>query len=286
MIKERFVPYLFLIPALVLILVFKIYPIFDSLKESLFIPSFLAGEKIFAGFDNYLMLFEDPVFWNSVKVTLYLNVFINPLQIILAFLLAIFLNRQMKGIGIFRAIHFIPIAVSMPIALIMWNVMLNPEQGIFNTILVALGFEPQPFLGSSDQAMWIIIMIATWKGVGYWAIFLLAGLQEVPKNLYEAAAIDGAGKWQQFINITFQMMKRPLAFVAVADTVANFLLFAPMYILTNGGPKNSTNVLMNESYNSAFVYSDMGRASAINIIILLILLVVIAIEFKFLKAKH
>lgn len=286
MIKERFVPYFFLIPALVLIIVFKIYPIFDSLKESLFVPSFLAGEKTFAGFDNYLMLFEDPVFWNSVKVTMYLNVFINPIQIILAFLLAIFLNRQIKGIGIFRAIHFIPIAVSMPIALIMWNVMLNPEQGIFNTILVALGFEPQPFLGSSDQAMWIIIMIATWKGVGYWAIFLLAGLQEVPKNLYEAAAIDGAGKWQQFKNITFQMMKRPLAFVAVADTVANFLLFAPMYILTNGGPKNSTNVLMNESYNSAFVYSDMGRASAINIIILLILLVVIAIEFKLLKAKH
>lgn len=286
MIKERFIPYFFLIPALVLILIFKIYPIFESLKESLFIPSFLAGEKTFVGFDNYLMLFKDPVFWNSVKVTLYLNVFINPIQIILAFLLAILLNRQLRGIGIFRAIHFVPIAVSMPIALIMWNVMLNPEQGILNTILVAMGFEPQPFLGSSSQAMWIIIMIATWKGVGYWAIFLLAGLQEVPKNLYEAASIDGAGKWQQFKNITFQMMKRPLAFVAVADTVANFLLFAPMYILTNGGPQNSTNVLMNESYNSAFVYSDMGRASAINIIILLILLIVIAVEFKFLKAKH
>jgi multiple sugar transport system permease protein len=286
MIKERSIPYLFLLPALVGILLFKIYPIFDGLKESLFAPSFLAGENTFVGFDNYLMLFTDPVFWNSFKVTLYLNLFINPIQIVLAFLLAIFLNHQIKGIGIFRAIHFVPIAVSMPIALIMWNVMLNPEQGVFNTVLVALGFEPQPFLGSKDQAMWIIIMIATWKGVGYWAIFLLAGLQEVPKNLYEAAAIDGAGKWEQFKNVTFQLMKRPLIFVAVADTVANFLLFAPMYILTKGGPENSTNVLMNESFNSAFIYSDMGRASAIVIVLLVLLLIVLLTEFKLLKAKH
>src|SRR5690606_19076300 len=218
-----------------------------------FAPSFLAGESNFIGFQNYIDLFNDPVFWNSVKVTLYLNVFINPIQIILAFLLALFLNRQLRGIGIFRAIHFVPIAVSMPIALIMWNVMLNPEQGVINTIIVALGFEPQPFLGSESQAIWLIILIATWKGVGYWAIFLLAGLQEVPNELYEAASIDGAGSWQKFKSITFQMMKRPLAFVAVADTVANFLLFAPMYILTKGGPNNSTNVLMNEGFNSAFV---------------------------------
>jgi multiple sugar transport system permease protein len=286
MIQERSIPYLFLLPALAGILFFKIYPIFDGLKESLFAPSFLAGENTFVGFDNYLLLFTDPVFWNSFKVTLYLNLFINPIQIIFAFMLAIFLNRQLKGIGIFRAVHFVPIAVSMPIALIMWNVMLNPEQGVFNTVLVALGFEPQPFLGSKDQAMWIIIMIATWKGVGYWAIFLLAGLQEVPKNLYEAASIDGAGKWNQFKHVTFQMMKRPLVFVAVADTVANFLLFAPMYILTNGGPQNSTNVLMNESFNSAFIYSDMGRASAIVIILLVLLLIVLLTEFKLLKAKH
>jgi len=286
MVKQKHVPYLFLLPSLILILVFKIYPIFDGLKESLFAPTFLAGENLFVGFDNYRMLLDDPVFWNSIKVTLYLNVIINPLQIILAFLLAILLNKKIKGIGLFRAIHFIPIAVSMPIALIMWNVMLNPEQGVINTILVAMGFEPQPFLGSKDQAMWVIIMIATWKGVGYWAIFLLAGLQEVPKNLYEAASIDGANKWQQFKNITFQLMKRPLAFVAVADTVANFLLFAPMYVLTKGGPENSTNVLMNESFNSAFIYSDMGRAMAINIVILIILLIVILIEFRFLRAKH
>lgn len=164
--------------------------------------------------------------------------------------------------------------------------MLNPEQGVINTFLISLGFHPQPFLGSKDQAIWAIIAIATWKGVGYWAIFLLAGLQEVPKSLYEASAIDGAGKWQQFRNVTFPMMKRPLIFVAVSDTVTNFLLMAPMYILTKGGPENSTDVLMMESLNSAFVYSDLGRASAIVMILLLLILLIIAIEFKLLKAEH
>jgi multiple sugar transport system permease protein len=284
--KEKAVPYLFLFPAMMGILIFKLYPIFSGFFESLYAPTFLAGGKIFVGLDNYIYLFTDSVFWNSVKVTLMMNLFINPIQIILAFLLAIFLNRQVKGISLFRSIHFIPVAVSIPIACIIWSIMLNPEQGILNTLLIAFGFEPQPFLGSKDQAMWAIIAIATWKSVGYWAIFLLAGLQEVPKSLYEASGIDGAGKWEQFKNVTFPLMKRPLIFVAVADTVANFLLMAPMYILTNGGPGNSTNVLMIESFNSAFVYSVPGRASAIVMILLLLLLIIIAVEFRLLKANH
>lgn len=286
MAREKAVPYLFLLPALLGIIIFKLYPIFSGVVESLYTPTFLAGEKKFAGLENYHSLFTDSVFWNSIKVTLWFNLFINPIQIILAFLLAIFLNRNVKGITLFRGIHFIPVAVSIPIACIIWNIMLNPEQGVINTFLISLGFHPQPFLGSKDQAIWAIIAIATWKGVGYWAIFLLAGLQEVPKSLYEASAIDGAGKWQQFRNVTFPMMKRPLIFVAVSDTVTNFLLMAPMYILTKGGPENSTDVLMMESLNSAFVYSDLGRASAIVMILLLLILLIIAIEFKLLKAEH
>lgn len=128
-------------------------------------------------------------------------------------------------------------------------------------------------------------IIATWKGVGYWAVFLLAGLQEVPASLYEAASIDGAGKWDRFKHVTFPLMKRPLTFVTVADTVANFLLFAPMYILTKGGPENSTNVLMEESFNNAFVYSDPGRSSAIVILLLILILIIIGVQFRLLRSK-
>ncbi|MEF2248009.1 carbohydrate ABC transporter permease [Paenibacillus sp. IITD108] len=280
-----YAPYLFLLPALSLLLIFKLYPIVLGFKNSLYTPEFIAGQQSFAGLDNYKHLFMDSGFWNSVNVTLIFNVFINPIQIALAFLLALMLNVKLKGIHIFRSINFVPIAVSLPIACILWSIMLSPEQGVVNSALVAMGLQQQPFLISKDQALWVIMAIATWKGVGYWAIFLLAGLQEVPSNLYEAASIDGAGKWQQFKNVTFPLMKRPLTFVIVADTVANFLLFAPMYILTKGGPENSTNVLMNESFASAFVYSDSGRASAIVILLLILILCIIAVQFRMFRSK-
>lgn len=285
MVKARYVPYLFLAPAVVLLLIFKVYPIALGLKNSLYAPGFIAGLDAFVGFDNYTGLFADHVFWHSVYVTLFFNVFVNPIQIGLAFGLALLLNARLKGIQAFRSVSFIPIAVSLPIACILWNIMLNPEQGVMNSILIGLGFSPQPFLTSKDQAIWIIILIATWKGVGYWAVFLLAGLQEVPQVLYEAASIDGAGKWDRFRDVTFPLMKRPLTFVTVADTVANFLLFAPMYILTKGGPENSTNVLMEESFNSAFVYSDPGRASAIVILLLILILLIIGLQFRLLRSK-
>lgn len=278
-------PYLFLFPAIALLVIFKVYPILLGLKNSLYAPGFIAGLDSFVGLSNYAALFSDKVFWNSVYVTVFFNLFINPIQIILAFMLALLLNSKLKGIRSFRSICFIPIAVSLPIACILWNIMMNPEQGVINSILIALGFPQQPFLTSKDQAIWVIILIATWKGVGYWAVFLLAGLQEVPASLYEAASIDGAGKWDRFKHVTFPLMKRPLTFVTVADTVANFLLFAPMYILTKGGPENSTNVLMEESFNNAFVYSDPGRASAIVILLLILILIIIGVQFRLLRSK-
>ncbi len=286
MVKEKTVPYLFLFPAFVGIILFKIIPIFSGMRESLYTLTFLNGGKGFVGLGNYISLLQDSIFWNSVGVTLWMNLLINPIQITLALILAVLLNSRIRGIHLFRTIQYIPIAVSMPIAAVLFSLLLNQEQGIVNSILISIGLEPQPFLGSKDQALWVIMAIASWKGVGYWAIFLLAGLQEVPASLYEAASIDGAGKWSKFKNVTFPMLKRPLLFVTVSDTVINFLMFAPMYILTKGGPENSTNVLMNESYNSAFLYSDMGRASAMVMILLLLILIIVAFQFKLFKSQY
>ncbi|CAG7647173.1 carbohydrate ABC transporter permease [Paenibacillus allorhizosphaerae] len=283
---EKLTPYLFLFPAMLGLLIFKLYPVLNGLQLSLYGPEFLNAGKAFVGLQNYVSLFTDPVFWSSLKITLLFNVFINPIQVALAFGLALLLNGKLKRISWFRGIHFVPVAVSIPTACILWNIMLSPEQGVVNSVLVGLGLEPQPFLSSSSQALASIIGIASWKGVGYWAIFLLAGLQEVPASLYEASAMDGASRWEQFKQVTFPMMSRSLTFVAVSVTVSNFLLFSPMYIMTHGGPEHSTNVLMLESYNSAFMYSDMGRSSAIVIVLLLITLSVVAMQFKFFKAKH
>lgn len=277
---------LFLLPTLVGLFLFKLYPIFSAVVQSVYSIQFLTGEKSFVGLQNYLSLFADPVFWNSLKVTLVFNLIINPLQILLSFGLAVLLNARIKRIAFFRGIHFVPVAVSVPTACVLWNIMLSPEQGVVNSILFALGLDPQPFLGSSSQALGSIIAIASWKGVGYWALFLLAGLQEIPDSLMEASSLDGASRWKQFLHVTVPLMKRPLTFIVVAITTANFLLFSPMYILTKGGPENSTNVLMLESFNSAFLYSDMGRSSAIMVILLLITLTVVALQFKWLRTSH
>lgn len=285
-VKNKWVPYLFLLPAFAGLLLFKLYPIISALLQSMHTLEFLTQVVRFVGFENYVSLFNDPVFWNSLKVTLWFNLWINPFQITLAFGLALLLNTGIKQITFFRGINFIPVAVSVPTAAILWKIMLSPEQGVVNSILVALGMSPQPFLESSSQALASIVAIASWKGVGYWALFLLAGLQEVSPSLYEASSMDGASKWQQFKSVTYPMMKRPLTFVVVSVTVANMLLFAPMYILTKGGPNQSTNVLLLESYNSAFLYSDMGRATAIVVIMLVITAIIVAIEFRILRAKH
>lgn len=280
------VPYLFLLPALAGLLTFRIYPVLNAAWASLFQASFQSPAPVFAGLANYRALLADPVFWQSLRVTLLFNVLVDPLIIAGAFGLAVLLNQRLKGRALFRAIQFVPVAVSVPTACVLWSIMLSPEQGVINSILTGLGLAPQPFLNSADQALPGIVGIVAWKNIGYWAIFMLAGLQEVPKPLYEASSIDGASPWQQFRNVTFPLMKRPLTFVTVSVTVSNFLLFSPMYMLTGGGPRQSTNTLMLESFNSAFQYSDRGRSSAIVMMLLLVTVLVIAAQFRFLRAKH
>ncbi|AKG34736.1 carbohydrate ABC transporter permease [Paenibacillus durus] len=277
---------LFLFPALAGLVLFKLYPILSGFVQSLYTTTFITGGRSFVGLQNYISLFTDPVFWNSLKVTLLFNVIINPLQILLAFFLALLLNAKIKRIAWFRSVHFVPVAISVPTACMLWNIMLSPEQGVVNSILAALGLPQQPFLGSSSQALGSIIAIASWKGVGYWALFLLAGLQEVPTSLLEASSLDGASRWKQMIHIVYPMLKRPLTFVVVSVTTANFLLFSPMYILTKGGPENSTDVLMFESFNNAFLYSDLGRSSSIVVTLLLITLTIVAFQFRWLKTSH
>jgi multiple sugar transport system permease protein len=139
---------------------------------------------------------------------------------------------------------------------------------------------PQPFFRSESQALASLIAIASWKGVGYWMIFLLAGLLAIPRELHEAASIDGASAWQRFTRITLPLMRRPLAFVLVADTAINFLLFAPVYVITHGGPNGATALLMFEAYQAAFAFLNHGRSLAISSVILAIIAVIAVVELR------
>ena len=282
---ERLSPYLFLLPGILGLFVFRLFPIIYSGITS-FQTRNLVGATEWVGWENYRFLFQDQIFWQSFATTMKWSIVINPLQILSALALALLVNRKLKGINIFRTIYFLPITVSLAIASTIWGLMLNPNSGLINSILAMVKIPPQPFLTSSKQALWVIMLIASWRGIGYWMMFILAGLQGISAELYEAAKIDGAGKGKILRYVTLPLLKRTLAFVTVADTCANFLIFVPMFILTKGGPQMSTNVLIYEAYNNAFIYGDHGLSSAIVMIILVIILMVVGIELRVLRAEH
>lgn len=275
---------LFLLPVFIGLVVFRLYPIAGAVVESLFTRRIGGGQQVreFVALQNFFELFEDPVFRNSFWVTIRYNVIVNPLQIAIALFLALLLSRPKPGAGFFRSIYIIPVGMSISVASVIWRIMLNPHQGIVNSFLVLIGLEAQPFFISAAQALWSIILVTSWKGVAFWMLFLIAGLNDIPTSLYESAKIDGTNFLQQTFYITIPLLKRIVLFVLVADTSVNWVLFDPMYIITGGGPQQSTNVLMFEAYRSGFVYGDFGRSMAIVTILLITLLVVVLIQFRLL----
>ncbi len=282
---ERLVPYVLMIPALIILFFFRIVPTILGLGESFYITSFLAGgEKVFAGFTNFARLFADPVFWTSVRVTLIFNLITNPLQIILALGLAQLLNAKVKGINLFRSLYMIPVAISINVSTIIWKLMLD-QNGLVNGILKSLGANAQPFFLSSAQSLGSVIWISSWIGVPFWALFLIAGIQGIPGQLYEAADIDGAVGFKRYFLITLPLLKNSLAFVLVAATVANFLLFIPVLLLTKGGPELSTNVAMFEAYRRGLIYGDIGTSSALVFMLFILILAVVMIQSYLLKDK-
>ena len=286
--RQWMVPYLFLAPALIGTIAFKLYPIFIGFWESLIYTSFSGGaeKRIFVWFENYQYLFDDKIFWKSLDITAFLTIIINPLQIAMSLGLALLLMRKSKFIRIIRSLYLLPIGIALPIATIIWGLMLDPNQGLINGLIGVFGIPPQPFLVSENQALWCIIAIATWKGVAFWMLFLLAGLEDIPKQYYEAAEIDGATPFQKFRYVPLPQLKRTILFVFVADTAAKFVLMVPMIILTKGGPLQSTNVLIYEGYRSGFYYQDWGRSLSIITILTVITLIVIGLQLLFLSEKN
>jgi multiple sugar transport system permease protein len=273
------IPLLFLAPALVGLAAFRLVPILIAAVGG-FQRTTIRGDTVFAGLANYRDLATDPAFWGSVQTTLTFNLLINPFQVTVALGLALLVFRPAPGVTFFRAAFFAPMCVSLPIVAVLWNIMLDPQLGPVNGLLRALGLPPQPFFRSEGQALATMIAIASWKGCGYWMMFLLAGLYAIPDELHEAARIDGATPLQRFRHVTLPLLRRPLLFVLVADTAINFLFFAPVYIITNGGPNGATELLMFQAYQSAFAYLNHGRALAISTIILLVIALVAVVEFR------
>ena len=279
-IKNKWLPYLLILPTIVLICIFKIYPIIDSVIQGV-----LSTEGCFT-LDNYKLLFADKTFWSSLWVTLKFNVIIIPLQIIIAFIMAMMVNVKVRGIEIFRTVFYLPFCISLTIATVIWQMMLNVNNGVANSILGLFGISPVGFLIDKKWALLSIVLIASWRGCAYWMMFILAGLKGIDTAVYESAKIDGYGFFSTLFRITIPLLKNTLLFVFVANTTANFLLFAPIQIATEGGPQGSTNVLMYEAYKSAFKYSNRPRQACIVTILLVIVMLICFIQNKCLTEKE
>ena len=271
-------PYLLLLPALAGILIFKIYPIFSAV-----ITSFI--RKGAFSLRTYEILFQDKTFWNSLMVTLRMNVVMIPLQIVVSLILALLVNSEVKGVGVFRSIYYLPVTMAISVASVTWALMMNVNNGVFNSVLSIFGIPKQGFFTDAGQALWSIVIMATWKGCGYWMMYLLAGLKGVDVSLYESAKLDGAGFFTTLFKITLPLISRAMLFVVVANTSANFLLFAPTKLITEGGPQNSTNVLMYEVYKSAFKNGNMSRAGAITAVLLGLIIILVVLQFLMLNRK-
>ena len=271
-------PYLMISGACILLLVFRVYPLLYTIAGS-----FLEKGKF--TLENYLKLRTDSVFWRSLWVTVKLNLIIIPVQLVISMLLALLVNHPFSFIGAFRTMMLLPFTVSSAVACVIWSLLLSENNGLANSILNAMGIASQGFWADQRQALWCVVLEASWTGCGYWMLFLLAGLKNIDTQVYESAQIDGSGYFRTLFQITLPLMRNSLLFVTVANTTSNLLLFTPMKIITNGGPMGSTNTLMYEAYKSSFKYNKPGRSSAIVTVLLLLIGAVCAAQFALMKDR-
>lgn len=271
--NQRRIAWLYLAPAVFILGLFMFYPMIRSLGLSLTEYDFINDAK-FVGIENYKTLFEDRNFMRSLMNTVKVSIFVIIGNIILPMLLATLVNRQFKFISIFRASYYIPVITSMVVVGIIWQ-GLYAEYGMVNYLLLQLGIIEESFnwLTNTKTALWAVGAVIIWRGLGYYMVIYLAGLQNIPGNLYEASEIDGAGKVKQFLYITIPMLMPSIVVVSVMTTINALKIFDEIYIMTGGGPIGSTETLVYFIFDQAFDKLNVGYASSAGVVLFLLSLV-------------
>lgn len=287
--KERFNILLLLLPWILTFLVFWVYPVIYSFILSLSEYKTLSNETTFIGLKNYISLFSDDTFLKALTNTLIFVGVTVPITTMLATALAVMVDRTNGKLKeFFKAAYFLPSVTSLVvIALIFKN--LYSKEGYINTLLNMVGMSGQPdgWLQSVSTALPAIMAMDIWIATGYYMIIVLAGLQTIPKDLYEAADISGASHWQQFKAITLPMLKPTLLFIMVVNTIKSFQIFIEIYVMTKGGPLNETVTMVYLVYRDAFEMADkMGYASAVAYVLFFIIMMITLLQMKLLKEKY
>lgn len=268
-------------PAIIGLLAFTAYPLLASLYYS-FTSYSMFGPAKWIGTVNYSDLFSDNTWWTSLYNTVYILVFSVPLGIIFALVLALLLNVKTRGQSIYRTIFYLPSIVPIVAAAVVWAYVFNPQYGVLNNILSIFGVNGPGWLSSPYWSKPALIIISIW-GVGNLMIILLAGLQDVPQDLYDAAKVDGAGSWSRFWNVTIPFLSPHLLFALVTGLIAGFQYFAPAYVLTGGEgtPASSTLIAPLYLYQNAFRFFKVGYASAMAWVLFVIVAVCTILVFRF-----
>lgn len=275
-------PYLYILPYLILFIIFILYPIIRSALISLLEWDILSETHPFVGFKHYMELFTDPfqLFGPSFIHTMEYAAKSVPLFVFGSLLLAISVNQFEKTRGIFRMLFVFPMLVNVAAISILAIWIFDSTCGLLNYYLSKIGFSAQNWLGHEETAMSTIVGISLWWGIGFNFLLFLAALQEVPNQLYEAANLDGAGSLSRFIHITLPCIKPTMLFVCILQIISSFQIFGQVFIITGGGPHNSTRVVVQHLYETGFQYYQMGLASAMAWILFSVLIVFTLLQLK------
>lgn len=268
----KYAPYLFLLPASLLLIVFFFIPFFQTIVLSFQDYTNNIYSPAFAGLDNYIELFKSPIFYKVLANTfLYLIVAV-PILAIIPLFLAILLNQKIRGITLYKILIYLPVIVSIVVAAIAFK-WLYADQGILNYLMITLGFSSIGWLTDPKWALYSVIIVTIWKGIGYYMIIYLAALMSVPKELYEACDIDGANFLTKHLTVTIPQIMPTIALVVTISSISAMKVFAEIYVMTKGGPLNSSKTIVYYIYERAFENLDLGYASAMAVVLLGIVMI-------------
>ncbi|PLR82551.1 carbohydrate ABC transporter permease [Bacillus sp. V33-4] len=280
--KTAFWVAVFLLPNLIGFLTFIVFPLLSSLAIS-FTNWDLISTMEFVGIDNYKHLMADKEFWAAFTHTVTFIIGYLPLVMIFGLACALLLNRKVKFRAFFRAAYFLPVVTSWVAVSLVWKWLFNPSYGLINYFLSFVGIEGLNWLQDENLAMPAIIITSVWKDIGFVMVLFLGGLQNISTSYYEAAEIDGANSWKKFWNITLPLLTPTTFFVTIISLINSFQVFDQVMIMTEGGPGGATNVLVQNIYNHAFRYFEMGYASAMSWILFIVIFVITLIQMKMQK---
>jgi putative chitobiose transport system permease protein len=272
MYNNKYAPYLFLLPAVIILAVFFFIPFFQTVGLSFLDYSKDIYSPTYAGINNYIQLFHNHVFYKVlINTFIYLLVAV-PILAIFPLFLAVLINQKIRGVTLYKILIYIPVVVSIVVAVIAFK-WLYAEQGILNYILSTLGFNPIGWLTDPKYALYSVIIVTIWKGIGYYMIIYLASLMSVPTELYEACDIDGASFLRKHLTVTIPHIMPTIALVTTISAISAMKVFAEIYVMTKGGPLNSSKTIVYYIYERAFENLDLGFASAMAVVLLVIVMI-------------